>query len=152
MKIKIRDALPEPSSYVVSEVERKIGRPLPNEYIKSLQTLNGAHFDLNEFSLPNGHSAGVTQFLPFDHVIRHMGYMKQTQVSGYAPIAHAEGGNYVCVSLKDGDFGQIYFFDHEIPGYDALSRVGDSLNEFLDSLREFKIDDVFLDPVRIKEV
>lgn len=152
LNIKTRDALPGPSSDVVSEVERKIGRPLPSEYVASLQTLNGAYFDPNEFSLPDGHNAGVPQFLPFNDVIQHMEYMEQTQVLGYLPIARAEGGNYVCLSLCDGDFGRVYFWDHEVPGYDAFSRIGDSLNEFLNSLRPFEIGDVFLDPARIKEV
>ncbi|RQT74007.1 SMI1/KNR4 family protein [Burkholderia cepacia] len=152
MIIKTRKPLSAPTPDDISKVEREIGRSLPSEYVDILKKLNGAYFESNEFDIPGGGSAGVRQFIPFKEITRNIGYMEQTEVSGYFPFAHAEGGNYVCISLRDGDYGCIYFWDHEIPGYEALSKVGNSLIVFLDSLRPFKVEDVYLDPARVKSV
>lgn len=32
---------------------------------------------------------------------------------GLVPIADAEGGNLVCVSVRSSDFGTVWFWDHE---------------------------------------
>lgn len=152
MIIKTRNALPTPTPEAIAKVEHDIGRTLPSEYIEILKKLNGAYFDSNVFDIPGGGSSGIGQFIPFDKIHQNIGYMEQTEVSGYFPIAHAEGGNYVCISLHDGDYGCIYFWDHEVPGYEALSKIGGSLIVFLDSLRPFKAEEIYLDPARVKNV
>ncbi|MBN3794271.1 SMI1/KNR4 family protein [Burkholderia sp. Ac-20392] len=152
MIINTRKALTAPTLEDIAKVERKIGRVLPPEYIEILKKFNGAYFDSNAFDIPGGGGAGISQFIPFNEIYRNIGYMEQTEVSGYFPFAHAEGGNYVCISLHDGDYGCIYFWDHEVPGYEALSKIGNSLIVFLDSLRPFKVEEVYLDPARVKNV
>ena len=52
---------------------------------------------------------------------------------GLLPIADAEGGNPICVSLRSTDEGSIWFVDHErhFDEPTALTRIADSWDEFL---------------------
>jgi hypothetical protein len=57
------------------------------------------------------------------------------------PIAHAEGGNLVCLSLGDHDPGAVFFWDHEEeaegepPTRGILHWIAESLRDFAAALR-----------------
>nr|WP_302479065.1 SMI1/KNR4 family protein [Burkholderia lata] len=72
--------------------------------------------------------------------------MEQTGPKKFLPFAHTSGENYVCMPIKEREFGVVYFFDREVPGVKALTKIASSLSKFLDVLRPFSVDDVELDP------
>lgn len=152
VKIEARKALPAPSSDEIKNLEVAINATLPQEYIDLLKTMNGACVQENIFDIPGGNNAGVSQFIPFDKIIYCKSLIEQTGPKKFLPFAYASGGNYVCLSIKEREFGVVYFFDHEVPGVKALIKIALSLSKFLDVLRPFSVDDVKLDPNDVGEV
>lgn len=152
VKIEARKALPAPSSDAIKNLEATIKVSLPQEYIDLLGTMNGAYIQENIFDIPGGNNAGVSQFIPFDKIIYCKSLIEQTGPKKFLPFAYASGGNYVCLSIKEREFGVVYFFDHEVPGMKALTKIAPSLSNFLDVLRPFSVDDVELDPNDVGEV
>ncbi|PCE34001.1 hypothetical protein BZL54_02310 [Burkholderia ubonensis subsp. mesacidophila] len=141
-----------PSSDEILRVEAALGVRLPQEYLSLLGRMNGAFIQGKIFDIPGGNNAGVSQFVPFDKVLYEKSLVEQTGPTQFVPIAHASGGNYVCMSMKGNEFGSIYFFDHEIPGENAFAKVALNISQFLDMLRPFSVDDVRLDPNDVGEV
>jgi hypothetical protein len=79
---------------------------------------------------------------------------------GFLPIADAEGGNLVCLSLRSCDFGAIWFWDHEreLEG-DAVTLLAADLREFFDDLAPVSqsdepsaVTEAWIDPAFLKEL
>jgi len=146
MDLEARNVLPGPSADAIAAFEAVLKVRLPQEYLDLVRKMNGAYVRSNIFAIPSGNNAGVSKFVPFDKALYEKSLMEQTGPTNFVPIAHASGGNYVCMSIKTSELGSIYFFDHEIPGEKALTKVAQSISQFLDMLRPFSVDDVQLDP------
>ncbi|CAE6874284.1 hypothetical protein R75465_08499 [Paraburkholderia aspalathi] len=146
MDLKPRGSLPAPSSDTVAHVEMILRVKLPQEYLNLLAAMNGAYIEENIFDIPGGNHAGVSRFIPFDKVLYEKSLVEQTGPTEFLPIADASGGNYICLSIGSNDLWGVYFFDHEIPGDDALTKIAQNLPQFLDILKPFSVDDVQLGP------
>lgn len=109
MDLEARNALPEPSADAIADLEAVLKVRLPQEYLDLLGRMNGAYIQGNIFDIPGGNNAGVSQFIPFDRVLYEKALMEQTGPTKFVPIAHASGGNYVCMSMKASEFGSVYF-------------------------------------------
>lgn len=81
-------------------------------------------------------------------------------VAGLIPIMDAEGGNLVCLSVRQVDFGTIWFWDHEreLEG-DAATMTAPSFDAFVDDLSPLAaaeslptVDEVWIDPVFLTEI
>ena len=64
-------------------------------------------------------------------------------LSQFLPVAVSNGGNYFLLRLAEPDRGAVYFWDHELEGFDpptfdSLIRVSDSFSTWLDHLREVR--------------
>ena len=61
-------------------------------------------------------------------------------LSRFLPVAISNGGNYFLLRLAKPDRGAVYFYDHELEGFDpptfdSLIRISDSFSSWLNSLR-----------------
>jgi hypothetical protein len=64
-------------------------------------------------------------------------------LSGFLPVAVSNGGNYFLLRLTEPGSGAMYFWDHELEGFDpptfdSVIRVSDSFSSWLDSLRKLR--------------
>ncbi len=132
MAIKIKQAKPAPSKDQVLGAETELGVTLPAEYVKFLNTGNGGIPETNIFRISADNEGGINEFIALNRVPYEAALIKEQTGSNCVPIAYAEGGNYVCIVAAGPEAGSIYFFDHEIPGTDALTKLAGSLREFLD--------------------
>ena len=62
-------------------------------------------------------------------------------LSTFLPVAISNGGNYFLLRLKKPKRGAVYFWDHELEGFEpptfgSLIHVSDSFESWLDSLQE----------------
>jgi len=105
---------PQPA---ITDAERRLGHALPDEYTSFLCARNGGRPEANE--LPGDPAVGVTSFLGAgrtddDDLVSVYDAYRSRVPAGMLPIAHAEGGNLLCLSLRDHDYGSIFFWDHEL--------------------------------------
>ena len=54
---------------------------------------------------------------------------------GYLEIASDYFGNYICIGIKESNYGKIYFYDHEINRYKLLTQT---FEEFLEKIESKK--------------
>ena len=64
-------------------------------------------------------------------------------LSRFLPVAISNGGNYFLLRLSEPDRGAVYFYDHELEGFDpptfeSLIRISDSFSSWLACLREVR--------------
>ena len=84
--------------------------------------------------------------------------MAERVPSLFLPIAEAEGGNLVCLSLREKDYGAVWFWDHEEeaeegaePTYRNLYVISDSFKKFWGSLQQFDPSQVELKEGQVEE-
>ena len=59
-----------------------------------------------------------------DDLVRSCGHLAPLLGLGFLPVADAEGGNPICISLRTEDFGTVWFHDHELDFDEELYAAG----------------------------
>lgn len=143
MKIKLtkgRSALPSD----VQELEREIGKVLPNSFLEFVRQHDGAEPETNIFKIAGSNESGVNGFIPVREVLAERANIENLPVTAF-PVAWAEGGNYVSI---DAASGTVYFWDHEQP--DPLIQIASDFTAFLEMLEPFDLSLVKLKPDQVE--
>ena len=145
MQIKIERTIPI-SVGQIEEVESLLNTNFDEDYKSFLLQHNGGIPEVNIFDISDKNQSGVNSFIPLSELVSENSKVLDTP-SWAIPIAWAEGGNYVMLSLK-GD-GQVIFWDHELP--EEITTLADSFAEFILSLKPFDINSVELKEGQVKK-
>lgn len=134
------------SQEAVKKIEIKLDIKLPNDYKDFLLKNDGAIPSDNIFEVNANIDSGVNGFIPLDQVNKEMRKLDSVYFSKVVPIAWAEGGNYIYMSLieKRG----IYFWDHEEPH--KVYHIASCFDDFLNLLKPFDIDSIELKEGQVK--
>lgn len=137
----------------VASLERLIGRRLPPDYREFLQTVNGGWSERSGFPIGRTSSA-LGDLYPLSNDAYGGGLANELEVfrgrvpPWGIPIGCDQGGNVLVMSLRDEDFGAVFFWDHEkeeeyvdAGGDGPLPRIAGSFSEFVDSLEGDEEDD-----------
>lgn len=119
----------------IATLEQAIGVKLPSDYVEFLKVSEGAELDNNCFFYSDGSQSGVNQFIPLSQINTESHYLENLPKHAF-PIAWAEGGNYVYLSLTD-PVG-VFFWDHEEPH--KTYKVAPSFKGFLDCLKPANLE------------
>lgn len=156
MPVNIKNPELKIDNRALDDAETKLGQHFPPEYKEFLLRNNGgkpvpASFDItwdNNQLEEDWRSSKVDWFLSiydgqYANLIEYncVDYLGRIPANTIA-IAHDPGGNLILMGVGSDNNGQIYFWvkDHEVeegevPGYDNVGFIANSLPEFLDSLR-----------------
>lgn len=152
--------------HLVNLLEEETDASLPEDYRQFLLEFNGGEPEVNEFRVSDEQAAGVNQFFGLTQRQEYGDLRFQRRLmlgrvpENMLPIANAEGGNLVCISVAvdRGDYGAIYFWDHELeaeededPSYENLHKIADNFNDFWESLSKFDISKVVLKEGDVEE-
>jgi len=149
----------------LSALENKIPGQLPSPYRAFLLQNNGGRPEENSFSMLQQGLGGVVTFFGIlgkgkegDLNTKRLSMADRVPIR-YLPIADAEGGNLLVLSLAPPDLGAVYFWDHELEAEegepatkDNLYPIAQSFDEFLQKLRPFDPDSVQVDERDVKDV
>lgn len=131
----------------ITAYETKIGARIPDDYRAYLLSQNGATPAKVDYRMPNENnwiesvaemsglgpdddSRSLTYYLEGDHGIPE----------GWIPIAHSGYGDYTVLSVRQEDFGNVFYLFHEVHGYDSSNRsvgvylLADSFSEWISGL------------------
>ncbi len=134
--------------------ERDFNIRLPDDYRAFLLQNNGGRpeedwcFDFVEVGRTEVTGSCVSDFYALDpdevmrwHDLRRARFAQidsQKLPDGLLIIAVDPGGNYICMSVAEEDYGHVVFANHELEvsetGYHVVSPVADSFTDFLDML------------------
>lgn len=98
----------------IMDIERQYHIALPAQYKSFLYKYNGGYTPKTKFS--SGEiSSDLRGFFGVGDVALSLNKLKLEEYlkSNLFPVASDSFGNYIMISLSDGDIGKIYFCDHE---------------------------------------
>ena len=155
MPVRILKKGPPAPADDLSLLEQKLGCPIPKDFLSFISENHGGTPETNEFDIPDtGNGSGIDTFFS----VREMLDLKERYASRFLtqawPIAHAEGGNYLCLVCKDKP--GIYFWDHELeqeedsePTWDNMFLLARTFGEFWQALKKFDVHAVQLKPGQV---
>jgi len=127
----------------IARLEDELRTILPRDYVSFLQTEGGGRPTPNQSVHDQALELGVavTDFFDADHLTKEWSKWRARVPARLVPVADAEGGNLVCLSLHGEDTGSVYFWDHENEVEDGvepddrnITQIAASFEEFLDGL------------------
>ena len=123
----------------VDAFETRVGRRLPSAFRSLLIAVSNGG-EVESAALKSFAPLGVVAMLGIERGDRldiedrlSLG-REEDLTEGLIPIADAEGGNLVCLSLRTHDFGAVWFWDHELEGEAAMTLLSDPFEEFIGNL------------------
>ena len=135
------------SAEAIAAFERERGVILPPDYRRFLSNSPGGSTTPNLSSFGRGgdfvsYVYGIHQgaeWKRLNYAVEQSGH----DLSEFLPVAVSNGGNYFLLRLTEPDPGAVYFWDHELEGFDpptfdSVIRVSNSFSSWLDSLREVR--------------
>jgi hypothetical protein len=131
---------------VIAAFERERGLALPPDYREFLLHSPGGSPQprWSSFGSRDGDFVAYIYGLHEGAVWKRLGYAIEQfrhDLSMFLPVAISNGGNYFLLRMTKPNRGAVYFWDHELEGFDpptfeSLIRVSDSFVTWLNSLEE----------------
>jgi cell wall assembly regulator SMI1 len=139
----------------IEVIESQINLNFPKEYREHLLKYNGGQCIPNIFEFNENNrimNSDIDWFLAiydgeYDNLLRYILPLKierKRLPTHILPIAHDSGGNLICISCGNNDYGCIYFWDHESEidyslyddyNYQNLYLISKNLDLFFESLK-----------------
>ena len=137
------------SNLAAFEIEFDINLPTP--YRNFLLEHNGGRPDPDRFGfIERGHATSsiLNYFATLDQLYKTMHFLRSPRNAtsyfkfplNFLPIAYDPGGNSLCISLSEGNRGQIFFEAHDVPEGLNISFVASDFDTFLDSFYEYRYE------------
>lgn len=143
--IRMQRANGPASPEAISNLEMKVGGPLPTDYRRFLETTNGGRPEEYEFrletwgSIPLNNLYGVGVAGRSDLLFQAERTRAQLPV-GVIPIGDDPGGNYICLKVIGPSAGTVWLWDHEAVTEEeaikksALHLIAKSFDDFVSQL------------------
>jgi hypothetical protein len=131
MNIDIRDSLDAPTASEISAVEKSLGIKINEVFLTFITHYNGGVPEPNVFRVNHRNDSSIAKFIDLKYIPQYV-FPIRSEVGKYIiPIAIDSCGNGICISNERND-GEVYFWDHELPEGEALTKLAPSLADFLD--------------------
>ena len=136
----------------IKDFEQSAGVIFPVDFRTFLSKHNGmvpTKTDFDFLGIDGEESSLIQSFIPIGSVysenikLDYEYLLKEERIPvGYVPIAYDPFGNFICISLLKSNYGEIWFWDHELEDEETnLFYVSKTFTDFLDSLYiEGKLD------------
>lgn len=148
MDVQISGSYEPISEAELAQFEKEQGIELPREYRQFFLMHNGGKPKPNKFDVDIGGFKGssrVQNFLGFHDTepctfSKYLATYKDRIPDNLLPIATELSVDLICLSVRGGDYGKVYFWDHDWevtegkPDYSNVHLLADSFTEFLDKL------------------
>ncbi|MDF7670514.1 SMI1/KNR4 family protein [Orbaceae bacterium ESL0721] len=107
--------------------EETLGIKIPDAYRDFLKKYNGGYTLDTGFDI-NGEESDIRYFYGFEEQDEYCDFPQLMQddsftsaiENGYLPIAEDSFGNSIVIGISELNYGEIYFYDHEIDSYHYL--------------------------------
>ncbi|WP_052518428.1 SMI1/KNR4 family protein [Archangium violaceum] len=146
MSVNLEESYAPLSTRQIEEVESTLAIELPRDYRAFLLSNNGGRPIPDAFQM-SGRWEMVDRFLGIhegehDNLLDYVNAYQGRLPPELLPIAHDAFGNLICLAVRGGEYGGVYFWDHEWEAgsggpsnYDNVTCIAESFEAFLASMR-----------------
>lgn len=132
----------------LDRIEQKFHVKIPKEIREHCLAYNGGYPENPIFTDKNGNEYSVDLFIPIqdgkkrpmEKTLELLRADDDVIPDWLIPFAEEDGGNLFCFSVRESDFGVIYYYDHEFEyGEDPeehITWLAESITAFIDALTE----------------
>jgi cell wall assembly regulator SMI1 len=151
--MKIDDSGPKLTEKNISEFEKQFNIKLPDDYRAFMLKNNGGTpeedwaFDFVDITTNTKTDSDIQNFFVIydEETYKDDDLRKSYRILrengevpvGILPIADDPGGNLICLSVSDKNYGEVFFCDHELEdpdtGYLVMSVIAESFSKFIDN-------------------
>ena len=122
----------------ISRFEEELRIKLPVDYRNFLLVANGGCPPPNLFTLEDALEVEVRRFFSMgdnnsQSLQREIQILKDDLPYGVIPIAIDWGGNRICLGIDAPFLNEVFFWNHEKFGNEALTKIAESFSSFLDN-------------------
>ena len=137
----------------LDRIEQKFHVKIPAEVREHCLAYNGGYPEKPVFTDKNGDEYSVDLFIPvrdgrkrpMEETLRLLRADDGFIPDWLIPFAEEDGGNLFCFSVRESDFGAIYYYNHEFEyGEDPeehLTCLAESITVFINSMTEDEDDE-----------
>ena len=137
----------------LDRIEQKFHVKIPAEVREHCLAYNGGYPEKPVFTDKNGDEYSVDLFIPvrdgrkrpMEETLRLLRADDGVIPDWLIPFAEEDGGNLFCFSVRESDFGAIYYYNHEFEyGEDPEEHVtclAESITVFINSMTEDEDDE-----------
>lgn len=127
----------------IEQIEKDLGIVFPNDFVRHYLQHNGGYPEADTYKWHNGESTTVNTF----YSLKYEGFGKIEDTyenlvlaekylpSGLVVFATDDGGNFFCVSVREEDYGKVYYFNNDhydvIKPEAALTLLEDAFADFI---------------------
>ena len=137
----------------LDRIEQKYHVKIPSEIREHCLAYNGGYPENPVFTDKNGNEYSVDLFIPvrdgnkrpMEKTLELLRADDDVILDWLIPSAEEDGGNLFCFSVRESDFGAIYYYDHEFEYGEDLEEyvtwLAESITAFINALTEDDEDD-----------
>ena len=137
----------------LDRIEQKYHVKIPSEIREHCLAYNGGYPEKPVFTDKNGNEYSVDLFIPvrdgkkrpMEKTLELLRADDDVIPDWLIPFAEEDGGNLFCFSVRESDFGAIYYYDHEFEyGEDPeehITWLSESITAFINALTENEDDE-----------
>jgi cell wall assembly regulator SMI1 len=159
--MKLLDSGKQLNTDIIVSFEKQLNVRLPQDYKDFLLKNNGGMpeedwaFDFIDIATNTKTSSGIQSFFVIydeetnndDDLRKSCRILQENEEVpvGTLPIGDDPGGNLICISVSDNNYGEVFFCDHELEdpetGYMIMSKIAESFSQFIDNCYVFVLKD-----------
>lgn len=140
MTVAYRRREPGAPADLITRLEQRVGRPLPDSYRDYLLHCDGGRLAANHEAVKT--VFGIGEVPDWANMWKILDLFQDRVPAWLLPVAADEYGNLFAVSLRDDDRGSVWFWDHEEeadegdpPSEDNINLKAPDWPSFLESLQ-----------------
>jgi len=129
------------------EIEQALNIDLPIEFKEHYLNYNGGYPENDIYTWANGGKTTINAFaslkypslgISLEDTYRDLVLLEKYLPIGIVPFATDDGGNFFCISVRDKDFGAIYYCNNDHYNIknkeECLSAIDKSFKHFINNL------------------
>ncbi len=131
MAVELESQNPGATPQQLNALSQEVGRA-PDSYVRFLKKHNGVVPKSNKFRVRSDRTGSLREMFGSDEALAVWKQMRSELGPDVLPIGEAEGGNLICLALRDG---RVLYWDHDYWGSDGMTLVAESVEDLMGMLR-----------------
>lgn len=105
----------------IAQIEKELAITFPSDFVLHYLQYNGGYPEADTYKWANNESTTINAFYSFKYegfdriesVYENLVLTENHLPLGIVPFATDDGGNFFCISVRNKDYGKVYYFNND---------------------------------------